>query len=717
MEYKLLPPVVYETTYPLPPYFPNRMYMAIFRLWDTVPAQKIAYALGFSLKTVLSAADNMGLPKQAQMDNWRTRGVITIIKNAWHILSYEQLLKLLDMSEQELASTLKDEDFLSVKLGGFKPYCEPIVDEPLTSEQKDKLAKIKNIMLSEFSDMFSGAEPFAFFDKAEVGDWTTPADNNKELRLVYSYCGLYANVLDNDVEISYPEQLLKSYAAMGVNAVWLPVVLYQITPFPFDESYSVGWKTRLQRLKKLVGMAAKYGIKVYLYLNEPRAMELRFFDKYPELKGAVEGKYASLCTSDDRVFEYLRNAVTLICREIKGIGGFFLITASENLTHCKSRKTLTESCPKCESTPIYETISKIISTVYEASTAVSSEIRTIAWSWAWHGFMNREEIIKCIDLIPKGVIIQCVSESLKKFVLAGVEGEVRDYSMSIPGPGELACFIWNYAKSTGHEVCAKVQVNVTWECSTLPFLPVFELVREHMIGLREVGVKHLMLCWTLGGFPSINMKIASECLSDPDEAKYNKLLENEFGEYAKIVKQASVMFSQAFREFPFHIQNLYKGPQNDGPANLLCEEPFEKYGFQPTMTGFAYDNLEVWRSNYPREVYINQLKKLSDIWREGLELIKDMPDCDFKQAAYGGYLLFYSSYLQSEFINCRDNADCTYLKNIVECERKNATDMYKLMLKNSSYGFEAANHYYFYKARLAEKVICCDYLINKYRAK
>ena len=35
----------------------------------------------------------------------------------------------------------------------------------------------------------------------------------------------------------------------------------------------------------------------------------------------------------------------------------------------------------------------------------------------------------------------------------------------------------------------------------------------------------------------------------------------------------SVIFSEAFREFPFHINTLYKGPQNPGASNLLYSEP------------------------------------------------------------------------------------------------------------------------------------------------
>ncbi len=716
MSESALPRVIEEKEYPLPPYFPNKMYMAIFRLWDTVKAEKIAEGLDIPLETILSAANDMGLPKQKNMEDWPKRGYITTIKNAWHILPYEQLLKILDLNEQQLAAALKDEDFLDAKLGNFKPYCETVKEEKPTAEQKEQLAKIKEIMQSDFSDMFSGAKPFGFFDNPIEDEKSIIIDDEDELRLIYSYCGLYATALDRDVKISYPEELLKRYRASGVNAIWIPVVLYQITPFVFDESYSEGWEMRQERLKELVKLAANYGIKVYLYLNEPRSMPNEFFKKHPELKGAVEGPYTALCMSDNRVLEYIKNAVTMVCKAVPNLGGFFLINVSENLTHCKSRETKTESCPKCENTPIEETIASIITTVYEAAQAVSPAIRTIAWTWSWKYYMSQEQMFRCIDLIPEGVIIQTTSERHKDICIGGIEWQTDEYSMSIPGPSDFSVSVWNYARSKGHEVSAKVQVNDTWECSTMPFLPVFDLIREHMINLRAANVRHLMLSWTLGGYPSVNLKVATECIKNPDESAYDELLKREYGEYWQIVKDSASIFSKAFREFPFHIDSLRMGPQNPGPANLLYENPLTKHGFYATMTCFSYDTIDIWRGVYPKDVYVNQLKKLSTMWQEGLKLIEQMPDCDYKQAAIGGYLLFYSSYLQTEFIMNREGTDYELLAYIAEEERRAAKDMYDLMVKNSTIGYEAANHYYFYKSQLAEKVICCEYLLDKYKA-
>lgn len=683
-------------------HFPSRFHAAVFRLWEMVPSKRIAAALDIDEELIKKAASEMGLPEQKCSPDWMAKGYITIIRSAWHILPYDQLLAILDWTEDELALVLKEDDFLDYKLGMFKPYCEKVVYEELDGAGKEKLNNIKALMQKNFSNLFEGAKPFDFFNNGFKADASIQTD---DLRLIYSYCGLYAGVLENDVEMSFPEEMLKMYQASGVNAVWLPVVLYQMVPFLFDESYSKGYEKRQERLRKLIDMAAKYGIKVYLYLNEPRCMPIQFFENHKELQGTTMEFYAALCTQNKEVIEYLRYAVRTLCESVPGLGGFFAITCSENMTHCKSRGEGTP-CPRCKDVPVYKLVSEILCAISEESRKVDPNIRTIAWTWSWDMYMP-DDIEKCIDLLPKEIIIQCNSEAKMPFTIGGISGEIIDYSMSIPGPAPLAKHTWEYAKSKGHEVCAKVAVNDTWECSTVPYLPVFDLIREHMTGLKECGVRHAMLSWTLGGYPSINLNIASSCLEDPDEQRYDEILKKEYGDYAGMVKKAATLFSEAFREFPFAVGTLYRGPQNAGPSNLLYPKPT---GFDATMTCYAYDDLDKWRSIYPRDIFISQLKKLTDIWKKGLDVIESMPDCEFKQMAWGGYALFYSSYLQSEFVDKRESGDKEHLLWIVQEEKKIANIMYELMHKNNLFGYEAANHYYFSKGMMIEKVINCEYI-------
>ena len=702
MKYTKLPPIKTDKRLETE-HFPSHFHLAIFRLWETVSAEKIAITLDIPLNTVKKAAEDMGLKSQKYTEKWSNYGYITTIRNAWHLLPYEQLLPLLDMTEEQLAITLKEDDFLGTKLGGFKPYCEKIKPEALNDLQKEKLKNIKNIMTSHFSDFFSQKAPFDFFNDVKMSFDSETTDN---IRMIFSYCGLYANVLDKDINISFPDNLLKMYQSAGVNAVWIPAVLYQLVPFPFDKSYSDGFENRLNRLKELVLKASNYKIKVFLYLNEPRCMPMSFFEKHPKLKGRYNDSFGALCTSNPEILEYLRFGIRTLCEAVPDLGGFFSINCSENLTHCKSSDSGTK-CEKCKDIPTEKIIADILTAISEESRKVNPKIKTIAWDWEWDYFMSKEQIKTLIDFLPKEIIIQSNSEKQKPFSVGGITSNVNEYSMSVPGPGSAAKEVWNYAREKGHEVCAKVQLNVTWECSTVPFLPVFDLIREHIKELKKTNVEHLMLSWTLGGYPSINLKVALDCLKNSDEENYLNLLKAEYGEYASSVKTAAKIFSNAFREFPFNIESLYRGPQNAGPSNLLYKKPT---GFKATMTCYSYDDLESWRSIYPEDIYINQLKKVADKWRLGLDELKDMPDCDFKQAAFGGYALFYSSYLQSEFIRQRNTENKEYILKLIDEEEKLALLMYELMQKNSTIGYEAANHYYFNKGMLAEKVINCEYL-------
>ena len=707
MKYPLLLEEKNMSEIPLP-HFPSRFHAAVFRLWETTSKEKIASGLNVPIEEVIKAAEDMGLPPQKNTEIWSARGYLTVIRNMWNLLPYDQLLGVLEMSESELAVIIKEEDFLWAKVGKYKPICERVEPEVLDEEGLLQLECIKNTVQRSYSDLFDGARPFDFFAGANC-DPVTASDG--DIRMIYSFCGLYNNVLDEDISLSFPDALLAEYARNGINTVWIPSALYQITPFPFDESYSSGWEGRQERIRELVTKCARYGIKVFIYLNEPRCMPLEFFEKHPELYGRSDGLYGSLCMSDGRVEKYLYDSVRALCESVPGLGGFFCIHFSENLTHCKSLAG--GDCPRCKDVPAYELGARVVTAISEASRSVDPSIKTVAWTWGYEFFLKDDEDKKrCISLMPKEVIIMSNSELLLKFSVSGIESRVSDYSISKPGPSELSRELWEYAASLGHETAAKVQVNNSWECSTVPFLPVFDLIREHMTNLRSANVKHLMLSWTLGGYPSISLRIASQCLRDPSEESYQKLLEEEFGEYAGNVKEAARLFSKGFANYPFSVLTVYSGPHNPGPSNLLYEKPT---GREATMTCYSYDDLNQWSAHYPTEVYIEQLGKICEDWSHGLEYVENMPECEFKDCAYGGYALLCSAYLQSKFIYNRDNGRVDENRRIVQKERELADLMYRLMIRNNSIGYEAANHYYFNRAMLIEKVLNCDYLLEKYK--
>ena len=828
-----LPPV--EEGYRLDlEHFPTRFQAVIFRLWESTPAEKLAQVMHCCTEEIRALAAGMGLaPQDADFATWRARGYITTIRAMWHLLPYEQLMELLDMDRGELSFVLREDDFLSHKLGNAKAAAEPVYVRPLTEAEQAATARLREAVERHIRpvEQEKSVPPFDFFhaeadllrkkgpcpsDAFEIGpawgidDCTGDADcalyaadfredlenrwgltlrdrageKSVVLRLdagladkpeeyheldirpegvtvtagapmgilrglyalenrmdalagpylrpgrshrtpafgaryIYSYCGLYGAPLDADLDVSFPDTLLRTYAKTGVNGIWFQAVLYKLVPFPFDPVISEGWQTRLARLRELTARAKRRGLRVYLYINEPRAMPLAFFDAHPEIKGFERGSNASLCTSHPAVQQYLRDGIRTLCENVPGLGGFFTISVSENQTNCYSHAAQdAQTCPRCRQRRREEVVAEVNSLIADTAHAVDPRIRTIVWTWGWRGF-GAEERLRAIRLLSENCIVQNTAEEQMDIEKAGIKLKVSDYTLSNIPPSASSVEGWREAKRSGHKTSAKVQLNTTWEGSTAPFIPVYGNVRRYMENLRAEGVENIQLSWTLGGWPSENLKIASAYFFDEETPfTYEDTLRAAYGDWAGAVKNAADCFCEAFAEFPFHIGVLYQGPQNAGPANLLYPKPT---GLTATMTCYAYDDLEHWRSVYPEDVYVAQLEKLSRRWREGMEYLRDMPVCAFSDTAAVCGALFEASYNQSRFVQERrkllaDPADETAraaLRRIVTRERELAQETLCIMRRRPAVGYEAANHYYFSQGSLAEKIVNCEYLLRK----
>lgn len=811
-------------------HFPTAMQAFIFRNWPMVSQERLAQVLGTSAEKVACEARRMGLGEQGDTSVWLEKGYITILRANWHLLPYEQLLLLLGWSPEKLAYILKEEDFLDVKMGNFKPACTAVTYQELTAEQKQQTEKIKREMEHlagitpadtkkpfdfQFQNRQAPPKSFPAEEDVVVNDqwyiqdktgseivekmaqrfvsevkqtWNVSLNGDKSpivlafgagceaeyheisiqkdsivitagsdsgilrglyrlenlahaaggfffqpacckrqprfgSRFIYSFCGLYERALDVDSRTYCPDSLLEEYAKIGVNGIWLQAILYRLVEFPYAPQLSEGWENRLAHLADFVNRAKLYGIKIYLYINEPRTMPLSFFEQYPHMKGAVKGANACLCLSAPETEQYLDNAVKNLCRAVPDLGGFFTITMSENLTHCKSRET-DIPCPHCADTQPWELVSRVNRIIADAAHQINPDILVMAWDWAWtsdRGF-KPGDVEKCIEALPQDVAVMCKRETALPYTRGGITGAVRDYSLSVDGISEESIKTWTCAKKYGHATVAKLQINNTWECSTTPYLPVFRTLFRQIGSLIEKNVTHLMLSWTLGGYPSPNIRLISEAffIENGDTGlDFDRALQNVYGPKAERIKKATDLFCKAFSEFPFDLDVLYYGPQNSGVSNLLYREPT---GFEATMTCYAYDDLEKWRSIYPAEIFEQQFRIVSETWQEGLALLEDEQD-EFFDIAYFSYSLFRSSYHQIRFIRLRElyrrrqsEALRRELVALLTAEKQLAAKVYPIMCRRPEIGFEAANHYYFTANHLCEKMINCNWLIEFYES-
>jgi len=725
------------------PHFPSPAHAFVWRNWSLVPLERMARVLDATPDQLLATGRAMGLgrPPRISTAQWR-RSYITIIRRNWHLLPYEQLLELLGWTPEQLAYTLREDDFLWIKLGSHKPACPPLRLPESDAVHAAAARDIRRVMTEELPSASAPAgEPlFGFLEPLNAPCRAARRAVGRAAlspRFCYSYHALYGDPLLEDEADPYPDGYLARLADTGVDGVWLQAVLHTLAPFPWEPRRSARYQQRLERLERLIARAAGRGIRVWLYLNEPRAMPLGFFAARPALRGVTEGDHAALCTSVPEVRDWLAASVATICRAAPGLGGFFTITASENLTNCWSHGG-GGACPRCAPRGAAAVIAEVNTVIEQGivsghGSGAGSRPALIAWDWGWADAWAEA----CIGRLPAGIGFMSVSEWSLPIERGGVKSTVGEYSISAVGPGPRARRHWAAARARGLRCLAKIQAGTTWELAAVPYIPAVANVARHIEGLRREGVDGLMLGWTLGGYPSPNLEVVAELAAHPGcdgATAMRRVAERRFGAaLAPAVVAAWSQFSAAFSEFPYSGGTVYCAPLQMGPANLLWTRPT---GYKATMVGFPYDDLDAWRSIYPPEVFAAQLEKVAIGFREGLNGLRKAAASarglsaaraqavrSELRVAEAAAIHFQSVANQARFVLARRRleggvtgaAASHGLEEIAALTRSElalARRLHTLQREDSRLGFEASNHYFFVPQDLAEKVLNCRWVLD-----
>ena len=272
------------------PHFPSPLYTFLWRNWNAVDVDRLAKVLEATPDQVRELAAAMGLPPAVPVsEDMKRRNYLSIVRRNWHLLPYDQLLTLIDMSAEELAFILREEDFFYAKLGSLKPKCPRLAYQAPDDATRARLAEIKGWVEESFGDELkrTGEPRFAFveeFRHAKPGMELRPIDKSVfKVKYIYSYFALFGDALLHPDLDPFPDGLLQRLAGQGVDGVWLHVVLRQLAPGGADfPELGADHEKRIENLKKLVARAKRFGISVYLYVNEPRSMPNAFFKNRPD---------------------------------------------------------------------------------------------------------------------------------------------------------------------------------------------------------------------------------------------------------------------------------------------------------------------------------------------------------------------------------------------------------------------------------------------------
>ena len=479
---------------------------------------------------------------------------------------------------------------------------------------------IRQIVEECFGDeiRLPGEPRFAFVQRLSEPrtDFALPDSSAQRLfspRFLCSYLKIYGDPLSDPQIDMYPEGLLQRLAEVGVDGVWLYGVLGRTAPGgPQFPEFGEGHEARLANLRTLVARGKKYGIGVYLYINEPRAMPPEFFAKREEMRGVGDG----LCTSHPAVRQWLSDGLAHVFREVPGLAGVFTITASENQTNCAWLGPETQAkCPRCSVRSSAEIIAEVNAAMAEGVHRSSPKPASSPGTGV--GPVRPREVI---ERLPKSVWLMSVSEWSQPIERGGVRSAVGEYSVSVVGPGPRATQHWAWAKEAGMKTAAKVQLNTSWELASLPYLPVLDLVAQHCHNLTRTGVDGMMLTWSLGGYPSPNLQLAERFSRLPTpsvEEALEAVAEERFGAaaapHARRPGPPSAARSNSTRT-PAPCSTTVRCNWAR-PTCCTAGAPVGAPRWSVSRTTISSG----WCTPYPPDVFASQLETMANLWQQGLD--------------------------------------------------------------------------------------------------
>lgn len=511
-----------------------------------------------------------------------------------------------------------------------------------------------------------------------------------------------------------------------MDALWFHVVLAELSTDPNYPEWGVEAPRRRAALKKLVARAAKYGVKVFLYVNEPREQPSAFFNAPGRagLRGTADRRpganFNMMCTEDPATLAWLKGCLESLFAEVKGLGGVFTISMSETPTHCLSRFDARQAtCPKCRDRPVEQVVAQVNRAIADGVKAGDPEAEVWFYDVGWErdGLDRR-----VIPMLPKEGSLLVWSEKGLPFEQAGRTRHVSEYSISHPGPSEKTLALWRLAASCGLKAVAKLQVNCSWELGSVPYLPTMDLVAEHAANLAASPVESVMLSWSQGGCPSPNLALFNEFRRGDDAATVlDRTAARFYGKAAPAVRKAWTAYSEGFRNYPIEWQTVYYAPVQMGPANLLYAT---KTGYPATMINTPYDDFDAWSQGYAdnRPGWIAQMRLCAEGFARGDRLWRDViasADGAARSRAERERAFFRAATLtlrtcidQAEFICARDRGDRAEMKRRAAAELATAKEMLGLVRAESALGYEASNRYLYVPNDLLVKILNCRAILD-----
>lgn len=438
---------------------------------------------------------------------------------------------------------------------------------------------------------------------------------------------------------------LARIAAHGYNGVWLRGRLRDLmdsTVLP--ELNDPDRPRRIDALRRGIERARAAGMGLYLFFNDPLALSESdpFWRGHKELQGEphVEwkgGRVCSLCLSHPAVADFMDQACAGVLRDLPGLAGLILITASEHHSHCWShyaRFGLNDGfvfpakepmvCPRCRRREPAELVGQIARAWRKAADAHNPACRVIAWNWSW-SIWYPDPQAEVVRALPPGVDVMADWERGGRREWRGRMVDVDEYSIGYAGPSERFSATQAVAETEGRRMLAKLQIGTTHEVGNTPNLPLLTRLHTKLARLTDRGIHGFMGSWNFGCGLTINTYAIRHFLKDPrrfmDEDAFLRSLSLDYFGIAGATPLLTAWrgFAEAFDNYPFHIRFLYFSPVNDAPAHPLSLRYEGKALGGSWMPHELGDRLEDCLGPFTLAEVADSFEALDEAWRKALE--------------------------------------------------------------------------------------------------
>jgi hypothetical protein len=450
---------------------------------------------------------------------------------------------------------------------------------------------------------------------------------------------------------AHPDDALHQIAGLGFNGIWIRMVARRLLKNPAYPAFGDQAEQCLPGLRRVIERAARRGLKVYAYLQEPLGMPSHdpFWKEHPALAGATYQHqdpftYAStpmtaFCTSTEAGREFLVESSEGLLRQLPGLGGILTITASEFIAHCYSKYHFKAGslgshhgdrhpeplrCSRCRERHPSDVVAEILNLMRTGMNRANRETPLLAWNWGWTAY-EPDPQERILSQLQEGI------EVLADFERGGTRVEpdgrriaIDEYALSYAGPSERFLKMKAACDARGFRTHAKLQIGTTHEIATVSNLPLIGHLFEKARAFRKLKLDGFLGCWNFGLSPSLNLRAFNFFLSDdcPERRKdaLSELAKREFagGEVA-VVLEAWAKFDAAFEHYPFSVPFLYFSP-----INYALALPFEAGPLDGKPMGRSWvldergSDLAQSCRPFSAEEIVERLTRLLERWNEGL---------------------------------------------------------------------------------------------------